>query len=297
MRLVMCDDNRLLCEALGSVLEAHGHQVLAIATSATDGIAAVAAHEPDACLLEIRMSRSTGLDAARAIRRSHPDVKIVVLSSLDDPAMLSEAKKAGVAGFLRKDLKTDTILAALGVIAAGRTAFGSEYSGFASWHTAAPPREDLLSTLTRRETQVLQGIVAGRSTAQMAAEMGVATSTLRSYIKNILAKLGAHSRLQAAAIASRELNGDLRVNGTQRMPSAPGHAGSRPVATPMDPGLAARAQARTMTPGRPPARNDDKGSASWESASSLPVKNAPSWKHSQPGSTPKATSPWSAHSE
>jgi two-component system, NarL family, nitrate/nitrite response regulator NarL len=267
MRLVLCDDNRLLCEALSSVLQAHGHQVLAIATNAADGIAAVTAHEPDACLLEVRMTRGSGLDAARAIRRSHPDVKIVVLSSLDDPAVLSEAKRAGVAGFLRKDLKTDTILDALGVIAAGGTAFGPEYSGFASWRSTSPPREDLLDTLTLREMQVLQRILAGRSTAQMAREMGVATSTLRSYIKNILAKLGAHSRLQAAAIASRELNGDVRVNRTQQLPSAPEATGPWPVATPMDPYRAARAQAGTMMPGRSSGRNNHKGSASWESAS------------------------------
>jgi len=204
MRLVLCDDNRLLCEALASILQARGHRVTAIATRAADGIAAVATHRPDACLLDLRLPDGNGLDAARTIRRHHPDVKILVLSGLDDPAMVSEAKKIGVAGFLRKDLKTDTIVAALDVIEAGGAAFGPRYSGEASWRTAAPPRDKLLGALTPRETQVLRRIVAGQSTGQMAREMDVATSTLRSYIKNILAKLGAHSRLQAAAIASRE---------------------------------------------------------------------------------------------
>ena len=83
-------------------------------------------------------------------------------------------------------------------------AFGPKYSGAGSWRTARPPHENLLGQLTPRETQVLQRIAAGQSTGQMAREMDVATSTLRSYIKNILAKLGVHSRLQAAAIASRE---------------------------------------------------------------------------------------------
>jgi DNA-binding NarL/FixJ family response regulator len=204
MRLVLCDDNRILCEALASILQSRDHRIVAIATSVTDSIAAVATHRPDACLLDLRFPDGSGLDVARAIRRGQPDTKILVLSCLTDPAALSEAKKIGVAGFLRKDLKADTIVSALDVISAGGTAFGPKYSSQASWRAAASPREDLLGTLTPREVQVLRRIVAGQSTGQMAREMDVATSTLRSYIKNVLAKLGAHSRLQAAAIASRD---------------------------------------------------------------------------------------------
>lgn len=204
MRLVLCDDNRLLCEALASIFQARGHQVLAIATRACDGVTAVATHRPDACLLDLRLPDGSGLDAARTIRQCYPETKILVLSCLADPALLSEARKIGVAGFLRKDLKADKITVALGIIADGGVAFGPEYSGVSSWRTARPPHEDLLGRLTPREAQVLQRIAAGQSTGQMAREMDVATSTLRSYIKNILAKLGVHSRLQAAAIASRE---------------------------------------------------------------------------------------------
>ncbi len=223
MQLVLCDDNRILCEALACILEANGHKVLAIATSAADSVAAVATHQPDACLLDIRFPDGSGLDAARAIRRDQPDTKIVVLSCLSDPVVLSEAKKIGVAGFLRKDLRADTIVSVLEVIGTGGTAFGPKYSGQGRWRVAAPPREGLIGALTPRERQVLRRIVAGQSTEKMAREMDVATSTLRSYIKNILAKLGAHSRLQAAAIASREPG---LVNGTQRRLPGTGPAGA-----------------------------------------------------------------------
>ena len=204
MRLVLCDDNRILCEALASIFESRGHEVLAIATSVSDSIAAVDRHRPDACLMDVRFPDGSGLDATRAIRRCHPDTKILVLSCLPDPAVALEAKKIGVAGFLRKDLKADTIMTALDIVGAGGTAFGPKYSGQAGWRMAGPPRDDLLGALTPREIQVLQRIVAGQSTGQMAREMDVATSTLRSYVKNVLAKLGVHTRLQAAAIASRE---------------------------------------------------------------------------------------------
>lgn len=211
MRLVLCDDNRILCEALASILKARGHSVLAIATSATDSIAAVAANRPDACLLDLRFPDGSGLDVARTIRRSHPDTKIVVLSCVTDPAVMSEAKKIGVVGFLRKDQKSETLAGALEVISAGRVAFDPGSSRQPNGRTRPSPQEDMLRELTPRENQVLRRIVAGQSTGQMAREMKIATSTLRSHIGSMLTKLGAHSRVEAAAIASRQ----FAVNGSQ----------------------------------------------------------------------------------
>ena len=211
MRLVLCDDNRILCEALASILKARGHSVLAIATSAADSIAAVAANRPDACLLDLRFPDGSGLDIARTIRRSHPDTKIVVLSCVTDPAIMSEAKKIGAVGFLRKDQKSETLAGALEVISAGRVAFDPGSSRQPNGRTRPSPQEDMLRELTPREKQVLQRIVAGQSTGQMAREMKIATSTLRSHIGSMLTKLGAHSRVEAAAIASRQ----SAVNGSR----------------------------------------------------------------------------------
>jgi two-component system, NarL family, nitrate/nitrite response regulator NarL len=205
MRLVLCDNNRILCEVLAAKLQACGHQVLAIATSATEGVAAVAEHRPDACLLELRFPDESGLDAAQVMRRSHPETKIVVLSRVTDSVTVSEAKKIGVAGYLCKDREPETVTGALEVIGAGGLVFGSTSSRQPGWRTMPSPREDILWNLTPRERQVLHRIVAGQSTEQMSREMNVATSTLRSHIRGVLNKLGAHSRVQAAAIASQYL--------------------------------------------------------------------------------------------
>jgi two-component system nitrate/nitrite response regulator NarL len=203
VRMVLCDSNRLLCEALASMLQAHGHPVLAIATTADESIAAVAAHRPDACLLDLRFTDGSGLDAARAVRRCAPETKIVIFSRATDPAEVAEAKKIGVAGFLRKDQKLEAITGALGVINAGKTAFDPGSVRQPSRRTVPSPAEELLGRLTPRERQVLQRIVAGQSTGQMAREMNVAMSTVRSHIGRVLCKLDAHSQVQAAAIASR----------------------------------------------------------------------------------------------
>lgn len=207
MRLVLCDNNRIFCEALASMLQQRGHPVLAIATTASDSIAAVAMNRPDACLLDLRFPDASTLAVAQAIGRCVPETKIVVFSRTTDPAAVSEAKKIGAAGFLRKDHNAETITRALEVISLGRLAFYAGSSRQPSRRVMRSPTEEILRRLTPRERQVLQRIVAGQSTGQMAREMNVAMSTLRSHIGRVLNKLDAHSQVQAAAIASRGPSG------------------------------------------------------------------------------------------
>jgi two-component system, NarL family, nitrate/nitrite response regulator NarL len=203
MRLVLCDNNRLFCESLASVLRQRGHPVVAIATTASESIAAVAMNCPDACLLDPRFPDGSGLAVARAILRSVPETKVVVFSPTTDPAAVWEAKKIGAAGFLRKDQKLAAITRALDVISVGRLSFYLGSSRPASQRAMPSPMDEMLRKLTPRERQVLQRMVAGQSTGQMAREMNVAMSTLRSHIGGVLNKLDAHSQVQAAAIASR----------------------------------------------------------------------------------------------
>jgi len=199
MRLVLCDDNRIFCEALAVALEARGHRAMAIATTADESVAAVAQHQPDACLLDLRFhSGGDGLGAARAIRDRYPETAVLVMSGRADKATSLAAKKIGVAGVFGKDQELDRIAAALDVIAAARSAPPAGEP-----ESRARPGAELLATLTPREAEVLRRITAGQSTRRMAGEMNVTTETLRTYVKNVLAKLGAHSRLEAAALASR----------------------------------------------------------------------------------------------
>ena len=203
MRIVFCDDNRILAETLAAALQAWGHQAVAVTTSALAGVTAVAEHMPDACLLDLRFpSGDDGLTAARQMRTKSPGTAVVVLTGALDPAVAREARSIGVAGFLAKDQSVSQIARALQVIASGGAVYESAWSSHAqaSVSRRAPSQYDL----TPREAEVLRRIVAGQSTDQMSLEMNIAASTLRTYVKTLLTKLGAHSRLQAAALASRE---------------------------------------------------------------------------------------------
>jgi DNA-binding NarL/FixJ family response regulator len=204
MRLVLCDNNRIFCEALAVVLEARGHQALAIALTADAGIAAVSRHQPDACLMDLRFPEGQdGLAAVKVIRDRYPDTAVLVMSDLSDPAAASAAMQLGVAGFLSKDQELKRVAAALDTIAAERMALSVGSPPPAPEEDAGSQRAtDLLSRLTPRETEVLRRIAAGQDTRTMVREMNVTTETLRTYVKTVLAKLGAHTRLEAAAIAS-----------------------------------------------------------------------------------------------
>jgi DNA-binding NarL/FixJ family response regulator len=204
MQLVFCDTNRILCEALGAALEARGHQVLAVATTAAEGIVATVEHGPDICILDLCLpTPDEGIELIGALAGNCPDVKILVLSSLADPVVFGNVKDSGVAGILQKNKNIDQICAAISTIACGERVFDPALRQQRARPPASRPNYPLYF-LTDREKEVLQRILGGQSTGQMAREMNIATSTLRTYVKNVLCKLGAHSRLEAAAVASRE---------------------------------------------------------------------------------------------
>lgn len=219
MRLVLCDENRILSEALAAALEMRGHQVVAIAATPDAGLAAVATYQPDAILLDLCFPGGTpdpgadasdGLRAARSMRQRFPGTAVLVLSSLVDPETWSAAAKIGVAGFLGKDKGVCELARVLDVVAAGGVVLDPRRGNRAGRRPSQRRCSYPPYVLTPREKEVLRRIVAGQSTTQMADEMDITIGTLRSYVKSILTKLGAHSRLEAAAVAIRgDLLGDL----------------------------------------------------------------------------------------
>src|SRR5580692_186229 len=155
MRLVLCDDNLLLGEALAPTLTASGHQIAAITTSLAGGLAAIRAHRPDACLIGLRFPGEDGLTGIRAIRQRHPGTAVVILARAADPSVAWGARKLGVAGFLSTDVNVTQIVQALAAVAAGETVFEP---GLPNRPAARAPRRDLrLYELTVLESSVAVG--------------------------------------------------------------------------------------------------------------------------------------------
>ncbi len=218
MRIVICDHQRMLAEALASALDARGYQVLGVTTAASDVLDAVGAGRPDVCLLGLQSGgHVSGLDAVRAIRHRYPGTRVLVLSEVTNPETLSQLLSLGVAGLTHKDQSVDQIASALDAIAAGRNVLDPGPLRVPARGTAGT------CELSPREKEIVARIVGGQSTRQMSSAMNITVDTVRTYVKNVLAKLGAHSRLQLAALASRDgsLTGQSPVEDVPPYPDEP----------------------------------------------------------------------------
>jgi DNA-binding NarL/FixJ family response regulator len=215
MRLVICDGNRILSEALADALGSCDYNLKAIAVTAADEcIAAVGSHAPDVCVLEVCLPEAAdGLHLIDEIRSRFPGTAVVVFSAASDPGILPKAKKAGIKGFLAKNRSVSEMADALHKITSGHPVFDPVP------HAASRPAAPF--TLAPREAEVLRRIAAGQDTRQMAHEMDIAVSTLRTYVKNVFAELGVHSRLEAAT-AARHANqpGETLPRGSRRTTSS-----------------------------------------------------------------------------
>ncbi len=200
MRVILCDDHGLLLAALRCALEGGGHRIVAVTTDPEECVDLVAHHGPEVCLLDLSFPGVTGLSVLPRLRAVSPSTAVLVLSGRPGHAVVGEAMSLGAAGFLRKDQPLSGILAALEHVGSGKAWVG------------VPPRHSpehrrpavsgvawLVGFLTEREREVLQHILDGRTTGEMARQMGVAPSTARTHVQKVLQKLGVHSRLQAAA--------------------------------------------------------------------------------------------------
>ena len=206
MRIVLCDDHRLLVEAFRTALQSAGHEVVALAATPEAGHLAVLEHTPDGCLLDVVFPTGSGLDAAARIAADRPSCRVLMLSARADPLLVRAALAAGAAGFVLKDESIAGILRALARAAAGDVAIdpGLLRAALRARPASGRPPGRRLSVLSVREREVLRGIVAGRSTKEIARAMGVSTSTAGTHVQNLLTKLGVHSRLQAVALVVRE---------------------------------------------------------------------------------------------
>jgi two-component system nitrate/nitrite response regulator NarL len=199
MRIVLCDDHRLFVEPVAAALARRGHDVVVTLTPAR-ALRAVSEHEPTVVLMDLMFPDASGIDAIRELRERRVACPVVVLSGSADAAEMSSATAAGATACLRKDQPVAAIFDAVERIAAGRSVAAAPLP------RPRPPSDEygrvhrLVARLTDREREVLRRLVEAQDTTEIARSMGVATSTARTHLQNVLLKLGVHSRLQAVAL-------------------------------------------------------------------------------------------------
>jgi DNA-binding NarL/FixJ family response regulator len=204
IRVVTADDQALIRDALRTIVDREPD--LEMVGEGVDGdtaLAAVREHRPDVVLMDIRMPGRDGIEATRAVLAEPDPPKVLMLTTFDLDEYVHACLRAGASGFLLKDSQPAAIVAAVRAAHAGDATLSPAVTQrLISSYVASPaPDAALPVALTEREVDVLRAIARGLSNAEVARELYVGESTVKTHVASILAKLGVRDRLQAVIVA------------------------------------------------------------------------------------------------
>lgn len=210
IRVLLVDDQPLLRTGFRMILDAEPD--ITVVGESSDGEVAIAdarALQPDVIVMDIRMPHLDGVQATQAITGATRDSapRVLVLTTFDLDEYVVEALRAGASGFLLKDAPADDLVAAIRTVASGDAVVAPSVTRrlldmFAHrLPTTDRPESGALALLTEREREVLKLVARGLSNAEIAAELIVSETTVKTHVGNLLTKLGVRDRVQAAVYA------------------------------------------------------------------------------------------------
>ena len=194
IRILAVDDHVLIRQGIAVLLETEKDMnLVAEAANGREAVQKFRVHRPDITLMDLQMPEMNGLDAIIAIRGEFPDAKIIVLTTYKGDVQILRALKAGAQGYLLKNTIHKELIETIRAVHAGKKALSAE----ASFEIAEHATDD---ALTPAEISVLRLIAAGNANKQIADQLSITEETVKGRVKNILSKLGANDRTQAAMI-------------------------------------------------------------------------------------------------
>jgi DNA-binding NarL/FixJ family response regulator len=211
IRVLIADDQALFRRGLNVVLGTE--ELIQVVAEAENGEEAVARAEelaPDVVLMDVRMPRINGIEAARRIRDISPTTKILMLTVSDEEDDLYEAIKAGANGYLLKEISVEEVAEAIRAVVQGQSLISPSMASkllneFTTLAKKAEERQQYPApALTSRELEVLKLVAKGMSNREIADELYISDNTVKNHIRNILEKLHLHSRMEAVIYAVRE---------------------------------------------------------------------------------------------
>jgi DNA-binding NarL/FixJ family response regulator len=202
-RILLVDDHPLVRQGLRSLLELTPDlRVVGEAASGQEALALIAQLDPDVTLLDVRMPGMDGLAVLRALRAQDPGRRVLLLTTFDDDAVVLEALRVGVQGFLLKDVGLEPLAEAIRKVARGETlplpaTTERALRSLAAAPPAAFPSSPLPEPLTAREREVLRLMARGLSNREISLALGTAEGTVKNQASSILSKLGVRDRTRA----------------------------------------------------------------------------------------------------
>jgi DNA-binding NarL/FixJ family response regulator len=205
--VVLADDQELVREGLRMMLEAEDDvQVVGEAENRRRALELSRRHDPDVILMDVRMPEMDGIEATRRLADADAHARVLMLTTFDLDALVYEAMRAGASGFLLKDANREQLVTAVRTVARGESLLAPAITRrlIEDFCKRPPPSAGLppsAAGLTERELEVLRLIARGKSNAEIAAELVLGETTVKSHVARLLAKLGLRDRVQAVVFA------------------------------------------------------------------------------------------------
>jgi two-component system nitrate/nitrite response regulator NarL len=203
VRVVVADDHPFFRDGVSRGLNQDGRiEVVAEAENGREAIEAIRREQPDVALVDYQMPEVDGIGVVRAVHRDELATRVLVLSAHTESALVFEALQEGAAGFLPKDARRSEIVEAVLKVARGETVVPAELAGALAGEIRLRAQLNA-PVLSERERQVLQAFARGRSVPQVAAELMIGVSTVKTHTQRLYEKLGVSDRAAAVAEAMR----------------------------------------------------------------------------------------------
>jgi DNA-binding NarL/FixJ family response regulator len=202
-RVLLADDHRMFRQGLREMIERKtDFEIVGEAGTGREALEMVASLRPDIILLDIQMPELNGVAVAQQLARSHPDVKIVMLTMYREDQQLVDAIEAGARGYLLKDADADELIAVLSRVKRGESAIDPALTTrvFDAIRRLRA-RDAEIESLTEREREILQLVAAGHDNRTIAARLHLSEKTVGNRLSEIFQKLGVTNRTQAALVA------------------------------------------------------------------------------------------------
>ena len=201
IKVVIVDDHLMLAESLAATLNSCADiDVVALASSCRDALTVATSHQPDVMLLDQRMPDGFGTDIVGKVLESSPQTKVLLVTAETGDDVLTKAIRAGASAVIPKGKPAAVVISSVRAAANDEALITPEaLRKVLSRLTGDQPGGDI----TSRELEVLRLLARGTSTSAISAGLHVAPATTRNHIQSIMTKLGAHTRLEAVAIARR----------------------------------------------------------------------------------------------
>jgi DNA-binding NarL/FixJ family response regulator len=209
VRVLIVDDQTVVREGLAAILSTDPEvAVVGLASDGQEALDLVPGAQPDVVLMDLKMPVMNGVQATERLRKAHPHVYVLVLTTYAADEWIFDAIRAGAAGYLLKDTRRDELIAAIKGTAEGRSYLDPAVAGKVMHQAAAhpashAPSEPQVESLTDRELEILSLMAKGYNNPEIALRVHLARGTVRNYVSAVLQKLGVSDRTQAVVEALR----------------------------------------------------------------------------------------------